>query len=203
MVRSAKGGRLHAELLKGATVWFTGLPCSGKSTISERLEKRFRKWRIPVEVLDGDRIRNTPLAEGLSFSKEDRDRNIRRVGYLAELLTRHGVLVLAAVVSPYRFLRDENRRRIKRFVEVYVKASVEACARRDVKGHYRKALAGEIKGFTGVDDPYEEPLKPEVTCLTERESPEESADKILEYLKKKGYLRFSVKARKKKKRGVP
>lgn len=175
------------RLLKGATLWFTGLPSSGKSTIGRILERQFRKWKLKVELLDGDVIR-TNLSKGLGFSKEDRDANIKRIGFVCHLLSRNGVLAIAAAISPYREVRDYNRRMIGSFVEVYVKASVEECEKRDVKGLYKKARAGEIKGFTGVDDPYEEPLRPEIVCDTEKESPEESAEKVIRRLGELGYL---------------
>jgi len=172
---------------QGVTIWLTGLSGSGKSTIADILEKRFREWGLKTELLDGDVIR-TNLSKDLDFTKEGRDMNIRRVGFVCELLTRNNVIVLASVVSPYRSVRDENRQRIGRFVEVYVKASLEECEERDVKGLYKKARAGEIKGFTGIDDPYEEPIKPEVVCQTANESPEESAQKIIDRLESLGYL---------------
>ena len=140
-----------------------------------------------AEVLDGDVVR-TNLSKGLGFSKEDRDINIRRIGFVAHLLTRNGVAVICAAISPYKAIRDENRTLIGSFIEVYVKASVEICAQRDTKGLYKKAFAGEIKEFTGVSDPYEPPVKPEVVCDTEKESVEQSAGKIITYLEDAGYL---------------
>ena len=187
----------EARLLKGVTVWFTGLPSSGKSTLARLLERQFRKWNLKTELLDGDVIR-THLSKGLGFSKEDRDANIKRIGFVCQLLTRNEVLALASAISPYREVRDDNRRLIGNFVEVYVKASVEACEKRDVKGLYQKARAGEIKGFTGVDDPYEEPLHPEVLCDTEHETPEQSAEKIIRCLEELGYLQFKRSAIKSK-----
>lgn len=172
---------------KGVTVWLTGLPSSGKSTIARLLERRFRGWGARVELLDGDVIR-TNLSRGLSFSKEDRDINIRRVGFVCNLLTRNGVIAIASVISPYRETREANRRLIGSFVEVYVRASLEACEKRDVKGLYKRARAGEIKGFSGIDDPYEEPLHPEVVCDTEKETQDESAERIVEKLQTLGYL---------------
>lgn len=180
----------QARLLKGVTVWLTGLPSSGKSTIARALERQFRLWRLPVELLDGDVVR-THLSKGLGFSKEDRDLNIRRIGFVCHLLTRNGVIAIASAVSPYREARDGVRRTIGNFVEVYVKTPPELCRKRDVKGLYQKAAAGEIRGFTGVDDPYEEPLRAEVVCETEKENPGESAAKIIEALKKLGYLETS------------
>ncbi len=177
----------EARLIKGVTVWFTGLPSSGKSTIARILERQFRKWNLKAELLDGDVIR-TNLSKGLTFSKEDRDANIKRIGFVCHLLSRNEVIAMASAISPYREVRDYNRRMIGNFVEVYVKASVDECEKRDVKGLYKKARAGEIKGFTGVDDPYEEPLHAEVVCDTEHESPEQSAEKVIRRLEELGYL---------------
>lgn len=176
-----------ATLKRGVTVWLTGLPSSGKSTIARQLERLFRKWKLKVELLDGDVVR-THLSKGLGFSREDREINLKRVGFVCQLLTRNDVAALASVVSPYRDIRDYNRRLIGSFVEVYVKASVEECEKRDVKGLYKKARAGEIKGFTGVDDPYEEPLNPEVLCDTASETLEESTQKVIDKLVELGYL---------------
>jgi adenylyl-sulfate kinase len=172
---------------KGFTVWFTGLPSAGKSTLADLLAGELRERGHGVEVLDGDVVRQH-LCKGLGFSKEDRDENIRRIGFVCGLLTRHGAAAIAAAISPYRAIRDDVRGSIGNFVEVYVKASVETCIQRDVKGLYKKALAGEIKGFTGVDDPYEPPLKPELTIETEAESPEECVARILRGLERLGYV---------------
>lgn len=172
---------------QGVTVWFTGLSGSGKSTIARILEKRLRAMGRKVEVLDGDVIR-TNLSKGLGFSKEDRDTNIKRIGFVCHLLTRNDVVAIAAAISPYREVRDYNRSLIGNFVEVYVKCSLDECAKRDVKGLYQKAMKGEIKGFTGVDDPYEEPLHAEVVCETDKETPEQSAKKVLNKLEELGYL---------------
>ena len=164
---------------QGATLWFTGLSGSGKSTIARLVEAELRERDVRVEVLDGDVVR-TNLSKGLGFSKEDRDTNIRRIAFVASLLSRNGVVAITAAISPYREIRDEARELMgDRFVEIFVKASVEECARRDVKGLYEKAFRGEIKEFTGVSDPYEEPLSPELVIDTESESPEESADRVL------------------------
>ncbi len=171
----------------GFTIWFTGLSGSGKSTISEIVERELRARGHKVEVLDGDVVR-THLSKGLGFSKEDRDTNIRRIGWVCEVLTRNDVVAIAAAISPYRDVRDEVRQRIGRFVEVYVEAPIEVLAERDVKGLYRKALAGEIGNFTGVSDPYEPPLNPEVTCYSDgRETPEESARRVFAKLEELGY----------------
>ena len=172
---------------KGVTVWFTGLPCSGKTTIADKLAKVLKEKGRKVERLDGDIVRKG-LTRDLGFSKEDRDMNIERVTFVAKLLTRNDVIVLATFVSPYIARRQQTREEIGSYVEVYVDASVEECIKRDVKGMYKKALAGEIKNFTGVDDPYEAPPSPEITVYTEKESVDESVEKVLEYLKKNGYL---------------
>ena len=183
-------GQNGATLLKGVTVWFTGLPSSGKSTIARILERQCRKWNLKVELLDGDEVR-THLCKDLGFSKEDRDQNIKRLGFVCHLLTRNDVIAIAAAISPYKEIRDYNRRMIGNFMEVYAKASVDECEKRDVKGLYKKAKAGEIKGFTGVDDPYEEPHQPEVICNTENETPEQSAEKIVKRLEALGYIQLT------------
>src|SRR5205807_8144257 len=157
---------------KGFTLWFTGMSGAGKSTIANLLEQRLRQFNARVEVLDGDVVR-TYLSKGLGFSKEDRDENIRRIGFVCELLSRNGVIAIAAAISPYRSVRDEVRARIANFVEVYVECPVEVLAGRDVKGLYKKALAGEIPHFTGITDPYEPPLHPEVAVNSAQETPEE------------------------------
>ena len=172
----------------GFTLWFTGLSGAGKSTISEIVERDLRERGLKVEVLDGDVVR-THLSKGLTFSKEDRDTNIRRIGWVCEVLSRNGVIAIAAAISPYRAVRDEVRERIGRFVEVYVECSIEHLAERDVKGLYKKALAGEIANFTGVSDPYEPPLSPEVVCYSDgRESAEQSAAKVIGKLEALGYI---------------
>jgi len=166
----------------GFTLWFTGLSGAGKTTLTNALVPQLRARGVNVEVLDGDEVR-TNLSKGLGFSKEDRDTNIRRIGYVSRLLARNGVAVIAAAISPYREVRDEVREAIEAdgavFVEIFVKASLDSLVARDVKGLYKKALAGEIKQFTGVSDPYEEPLKPELVVVTDHETIEESASKIL------------------------
>jgi adenylyl-sulfate kinase len=165
-------------LQEGLTVWFTGLSSSGKTTLSRAVYDLLRPAGHRMEILDGDVVRRE-LCKGLGFSKQDRDENIRRIGFVAELLTRHGVIVLVSAISPYREIRQEVRDRIGRFIEVYVNAPLPVCEQRDPKGLYRRAHAGELKGFTGIDDPYEPPLHPEVVCHTDRESVEESAQKVL------------------------
>ncbi len=172
---------------KGVTIWFTGLPCSGKTTLANKVKEELEKRGYRVEQLDGDVTRKY-LSKGLGFTKEDRDENIRRVGFVCELLTRNGAIVTAAFVSPYREIRDEIRKKIGNFVEVYVKCPVEVCIQRDVKGMYKKALAGEIKNFTGISDPYEEPLNPDVVVETDKESIEESASKVIAKLEELGYI---------------
>jgi adenylylsulfate kinase len=170
---------------KGFTLWFTGLSGSGKTTISRLLEGHLRERGSKLEILDGDIVREN-LSKGLGFSKEDRDTNIRRIAFVADLLSRNGVPVITAAISPYKEIRDEARELMgDRFVEVFVKASVDTCAERDVKGLYAKAFAGEIKEFTGVSDPYEEPERPEVVCDTEGETAEESAEKLIAYLEQR------------------
>ena len=171
---------------RGVTVWFTGLSGAGKTTISQAVEEHLRAKGYKVESLDGDVVR-TNLTKGLGFSKEDRDENIRRIGFVAHLLTRNGVVVLVSAISPYREIRDEVRRRVCSFVEVYVNAPLDVCEQRDVKGLYRKARAGEIKGFTGIDDPYEPPALPEVECRTDVEPVEQCVAKVLRALEGYGY----------------
>ena len=165
--------------MSGLTLWFTGLSGAGKTTVARIVEGALRERGDKVEVLDGDVVRQN-LSKGLGFSKEDRDTNIRRIAFVADLLSRNGVPVITAAISPYKEIRDEARELMgERFIEVFVKASVEECARRDVKGLYEKAFKGEIKEFTGVSDPYEEPLDPEIVLDTESETPEESARKVV------------------------
>lgn len=171
----------------GFTIWFTGLSGAGKSTLANILIPILHERGHKVELLDGDVVR-THLSKGLGFSKEDRDTNIRRIGWVCEVLTRNDVVTIAAAISPYRDIRDEVRDRIGRFVEVYVECPLEVAIERDVKGLYRKALAGEIQNFTGIDDPYEPPLNPEVRIPTHEETPEDSVMRILTKLEELGYL---------------
>lgn len=172
-------------------MWFTGLSGAGKSTLAERVVPEIRARGVNVEVLDGDEVR-TNLSKGLGFSKEDRDTNIRRIGYVCRLLARNGLGAVSAAISPYREVRDEVRSAIERdgasFIEVYVKCPIDVLAERDVKGLYKKALAGEIKNFTGVTDPYEEPLAPDVVIESDREGVEESAGKIIKLLEERGFV---------------
>ncbi len=178
----------HHPERKGFTVWFTGLSGAGKSTIAEMLYHEFQARQMKTEILDGDVVRQN-LSKGLGFSKEDRDTNILRIGFVAELLTRNGVATICCPISPYKETRDQVRASISEFVEVYVHATLDELSQnRDPKGLYKKALAGEIKGFTGVDDPYEVPEHPELVLDTMIESPEESLQKTLTKLKELGYL---------------
>lgn len=172
---------------QGVAVWFTGFSGAGKSTIADALTEKLKSAGYQLEVLDGDEIREN-LTKDLGFSKEDRDTNIRRIGFVAKLLVRNGVIVLVPVISPYRAIREEMRKNIDSFVEVFVNAPLSICEERDVKGLYQKARAGEIKQFTGIDDPYEPPLNPEIECRTDLEELSESVDKIVSLLKTSGYI---------------
>lgn len=179
---------------RGVTLWFTGLSGAGKTTISRAVEQELRKRGCKVEILDGDIVREN-LTKGLGFSKEDRDTNIRRIGFVAQLLTRNGVIVLVSAISPYRAVREEVRQQIGDFVEVFVNAPLAVCEERDVKGLYQRARAGEIKMFTGIDDPYEPPVNPEVECQTNLETLEESVAKVLTKLEELGYLPLPATAK--------
>lgn len=172
---------------KGFTVWFTGLPCSGKSAVADRVAEILRERGLKVERLDGDIVRQS-LTRDLGYSREDRNENIRRVTFVAKLLTRNGVAVLTSFISPYREIRAHARQEIGNFIEVYVKCPLEVCMERDVKRMYEKALKGEIKEFTGVSDPYEEPLNPEILLETDKATLEESAAKVIQKLNDLGYL---------------
>jgi adenylylsulfate kinase len=176
---------------KGFTIWLTGLSGAGKSTLARSLVPELRSGGLKVEVLDGDEVR-TNISQGLGFSKTDRDTNIRRIGYVSRLLARNGVTVISAAISPYRQTRDEVRHSIEadgaQFIEVYVKCPVRVLAQRDVKGLYKKALAGEIREFTGVSDIYEEPIEADVTVETDRQTISESTRKVIEYLEAQGLL---------------
>lgn len=179
------------EVKKGFVLWFTGLSGSGKSTLSALLTQRLREAGCPVELFDGDVIR-TNLSKGLGFSKEDRDTNIRRIGFVVRLLARHGVIAIAAAISPYARIRDEQRALVEAdgagFCEIFMKCPLEVLIERDVKGLYKKALAGEITNFTGVSDPYEEPGDAEVVVESDRDTVEEGVDRVLAMLVDKGLL---------------
>ena len=182
------GGRMLARHDRGCVIWLTGLPSAGKSTIAEALAPALLARGERVELLDGDVVREN-LSKGLGFSKEDRDINIRRIGFVAHLLARNGVKVITAAISPYRSVRDEVRENVgEDFLEVYVSTPLEVCESRDVKGLYAKARAGALKGFTGIDDPYEPPFSPEIEIATRGESPEESAARVIDVLEARGYL---------------
>lgn len=172
---------------KGITVWLTGLSGSGKTTLACLLEKKLSAWGSRVERLDGDAVR-AHLTKDLGFSKADRFAHIERVAYVADLLTKHNVIVLASFISPYRAMRAHCRKVISSFAEVYVKCPLEECIRRDVKGLYARALKGEIPCFTGISDPFEEPESPDLTVHTHQEEPEESADHVIRFLLNRGYL---------------
>lgn len=178
---------------KGFTLWFTGLSGAGKTTLSRLVEERLRSLGAKVELLDGDVVR-THLCKGLGFSKEDRDENIRRIGFVCELLSRNGVIAIGAAISPYQAIREQVRKRIPNFVEVYVECPVSVLAERDVKGLYKKALAGEIAHFTGISDPYEPPQAPEVTVNSGAETVEESLEKIWAMLEEMGLVCFDRSA---------
>ncbi len=180
-------------MTKGFTLWFTGLSGSGKSTLAHAVGEELLERGMKVEILDGDVVR-TNLSKGLGFSKEDRDTNIRRIGFVCHLLTRNDAVAIAAAISPYRNIRDENRRLIGRFVEVYCRCPLGTLQARDVKGLYAKAQAGEIENFTGVSDPYEEPLNPEIVVETDRETLADSAAKILRTLELMGLIPASAAA---------
>ena len=172
---------------QGFTLWFTGLSGAGKSTLANLAAEELRKRAHRVEILDGDEVR-TNLSKGLGFSKEDRDINIRRIGYVCNLLARNGVIAISAAISPYRDVRDEVRGLHTRFFEVFVRCTIDKLVERDVKGLYKKALAGEIKHFTGVSDPYEEPLKPELIVDSSTETVQQSLGKLLGRLEELNYI---------------
>jgi adenylylsulfate kinase len=181
-------GYVQSTKDNGFCLWFTGLSGAGKTTISKLIEAELRARRNRLEILDGDVVREN-LSKGLGFSKEDRDTNIRRIAFVADLLSRNGVPVITAAISPYRETRREARAQMGgRFIEVYVKASVETCAKRDVKGLYEKAFKGEIKEFTGVSDPYEVPEHAEIIVDTEVQEPEQSAQQIIAYLEERALI---------------
>ena len=167
----------------GIVIWLTGLPCSGKTSISKGIEEYFKEKKLPIQRLDGDVVRET-ISKDLGFSKEDRDLNIERLSYIAQMLSENGANVVSAFVSPYRKMRNFTRDLCENFVEVYVSCDIEECKKRDVKGMYEKALIGKIKDFTGVQDPYEIPENPDIVVNTESESVEESVKKTIDYLEK-------------------
>jgi adenylylsulfate kinase len=169
---------------KGVILWLTGLCGSGKTTIAKGVEKALRERSCLVEVLDGDAIRNS-LSRGLGYSREDRETNIRRLGFVANLLRRNGVIAIVAAISPYQSARAEIRNMADDFIEVYINAPLEVCERRDPKGLYAMARAGEIIAFTGIDDPYEAPTNPDLVCYTDQETPEQSIEKVLEVLEQR------------------
>ncbi len=171
----------------GFTLWFTGLSGAGKSTLANLVVDRLQAMGRRVELLDGDEVRKN-LSSGLGFSKADRDANIRRIAFVAKLLSRNGVVAITAAISPYREIRDEARGEIRNFVEVFVDCPLEVCEQRDVKGLYKKARSGEIAQFTGISDPYESPLKAEITVHTDRENAEQDAELIISKLAELGYL---------------
>ena len=171
----------------GFTVWFTGLPGAGKSTLAKMLTDRLKKQGRPVQILDGDEVRKR-LTKGLGFSREDREENIRRIAYVAKLITEVGGVAVVAAISPYRNSREEARAEIKHFAEVYVQCPLNICIERDPKGLYAKAQRGEISQFTGISDPYEEPNHPEIIIETDKEQPEKSLETILEQLQKRHLL---------------
>ncbi|WP_202078598.1 adenylyl-sulfate kinase [Caldalkalibacillus salinus] len=174
-------------MARGVTVWFTGLSGAGKTTICEALAKKLQNESVPYERLDGDLIRQY-LTSDLGYSKQDRMTNIKRVSFVASLLTKHHVIVLASFISPYQEMRDMARDNIGSFVEVYVNCPLKECIRRDVKGLYKKALDGDIKHFTGISDPFEPPINPQLTVETDKETVNESVSKVYEYLKQRGYI---------------
>jgi len=182
-----RGGQLTRDHA-GFTLWFTGLPCSGKSTVADAVADRLRERGLRVERLDGDIVRQS-LSSDLGFTKEDRDKNIGRIIFVSKLLSRNGVAVLTSFVSPYRQKRAEARKETTNFFEVYVKCPITTCMQRDVKGMYKKALSGEIKDFTGVSDPYEEPENPEIIINSDVESVEESGRRIISMLERAGVLK--------------
>ncbi len=178
--------------MKGATIWFTGLPCSGKTTVADKVYNILKERGYKVERLDGDIIRKSPISKDLGFSKEDRRKNLERVAFIAKLLSRNDVIVLATFVSPYNEIRRDIKEIIgpDRFHLVWTRCPVEVCIERDVKGMYKKALAGEIQNFTGIDDPFEEPTDPAADLIldTDKEDIDESVEKVLAYLKRRGLI---------------
>lgn len=187
MIHATSSIKNSVQTTKGLVIWLTGLSASGKTTIAQGLERKLRERSQLVEVLDGDAIRKN-LSKGLSFSREDRNVNVRRIGFIANLLSRNGVIAIVADISPYRDAREQLRQTTKNFVEVYVNAPLAICEARDIKGLYAMARVGEIKAFTGVDDPYEEPLNPDIVCYTAEETIEDSIAKLIAYLEQRNYI---------------
>jgi adenylylsulfate kinase len=171
----------HAKLVSGAVVWFTGLSGAGKSTVAKIVYQELKKHGYRTELLDADAVRKS-LTRDLGFSRSEREENIRRIGFVAELLSRHGVIVLVAAITPYRSMREELRSQIPRFIEIFIDAPLEVCERRDPKGLYRKARAGQLAQFTGIDDPYESPLRPDLHCFTDKETVDESVAKTMTHI---------------------
>ncbi len=176
-----------SQAARGFCVWLTGIPASGKTTLGRLLVEELQKYSLPTVLLDGDELRKT-LCRGLGFSKEDRDENVRRVAYVADIVTQCNGIAVVSLISPYHDAREQARQKLGRFVEVFLSCPLEDCMARDTKGLYRRALAGEISNVTGVSDPYEEPLTPEVVVQTHLETPRESLQKIMAYLESCGYL---------------
>lgn len=174
--------------MSGFVLWFTGLSGAGKSTVAQKVAEKLKERNVKFEILDGDEVREN-LTRDLGFSKEDRDENIRRIGYVAKLLSRNGVGVLTAFISPYQKMRDYVREQTTNFIEVYVNTPLKTCEERDVKGLYKKAREGKIDMFTGISDPYEAPENPEIELKTDSESLEESTEKIINYLEQRGILK--------------
>jgi adenylyl-sulfate kinase len=185
---SANGTPSSAGSAGGFTLWFTGLPCAGKTTLSAEVGLELKRRGCRVEVLDADALRAT-VCRGLGFDRKDRDENVARIGWICSMLSRHGVVSIAAVVSPYADAREQLRRTIPGFVEIYVKTPLSVCIERDVKGMYAKAMAGKLSHFTGIDDPYEEPLHPEIVIETEKSSVSECVESIIEWLEQADLLK--------------
>jgi adenylylsulfate kinase len=174
---------------QGMVLWLTGLSGAGKTTIAHGVAQELQRRNYRLEVLDGDVVR-THLSQGLGFSKEDRDTNVRRIGFVAELLSRNGIIAIVAAISPYREVRDQLKQTTTNFVEVYVNAPLAVCEFRDVKGLYAKAKVGQVKHFTGISDPYEEPLNPKIICQTDKFTPQQCVNQVLHYLEQKRLIYF-------------
>ncbi|MDP5018460.1 MAG: adenylyl-sulfate kinase [Dolichospermum sp.] len=172
---------------QGTIIWLTGLSGAGKTTIASSVSQELQRRGCRVELLDGDVVR-TNLSQGLGFSKEDRDINVRRIGFVANLLSRNGIIAIIAAISPYREIREELKQTTTNFVEVYVQAPLTVCESRDIKGLYAKARAGQIQNFTGISDPYEEPLNPDIICITDKFTVEQCVSQVVIYLEKQGYI---------------